>query len=77
MKPQAALETLNTALSALNWDPPLAHESVSIHKLTHIEEAAWDRFKDEKRTKEDWRDLNAVIIAWKRRFIARHAAKTT
>jgi len=47
------------------------------HKLTREEDAAWKRTKDEWNTYEDWVDLNATIIAYRRRRIARHLATPT
>lgn len=47
-------------------------DAASIHKLSAGEERLWKRTKDERNTREDWEDLNATIVAYRRRRIARH-----
>lgn len=47
----------------------------ALHKLSLEEERLWKQTKDEPNTYEDWADLNASIVAYRRRRIERHAMK--
>lgn len=54
----------------------VAHEFVDRHHLTLQEERDWKRLKNEPNTREDWEDLNALITAFRRRFVERHRGRT-
>jgi hypothetical protein len=43
------------------------------HKLSPDEDRLWERLKKEPNTYEDWEDLNTSIVAYQRRYIARHS----
>lgn len=58
------LTTPTTLLNDLENDPR--------YHLSAEEEKVWKALKHQPNTKEDWLDLHAAIIAYKRRFIKRH-----
>lgn len=45
--------------------------------LSPEEERLWKQTKGERTTREDWLDLHASIVAYKRRCVARHLADTS